>query len=138
MGTLESFLDALHQGVFQVVVPKTVVTEPLGPDWKRPPLNVPGPGTIASYRRGQYHTHETVSEYHVHIPVRSGEEPIMHPVDGAPLVLMLHGTMETLLVTAKDATRRDPLQRLENQCISWKLGREGVCRMDSGMRSDRV
>ncbi|HOZ42626.1 MAG TPA: hypothetical protein PLD13_03425, partial [Methanoculleus sp.] len=67
MSTLESYLDALHRGVFQVVVPKALVTEPLEPVWKRSAINVPSPGTIASYRKGQYHAHETASEYHVHM-----------------------------------------------------------------------
>ncbi|MCM2466229.1 HdeD family acid-resistance protein [Methanoculleus oceani] len=122
MSTLESFLDALHQGVFQVVVPKAVVTEPLEPDWKRSAINVPSPDTIASYRKGQYHAHETVSEYRVHMDRYDPEKnPLMHLIDDAPLVLMLHETMETIFVTGKDATRSDPLQRLEDQRVSWKL-----------------
>ena len=122
MSTLESYLGALHQGVFQVVVPKAVVTEPLEPDWKRSAINVPSPDTIASYRKGQYHAHETVSEYRVHMDRYDPEKnPLMHLIDDAPLVLMLHETMETIFVTGKDATRSDPLQRLEDQRVSWKL-----------------
>jgi uncharacterized membrane protein HdeD (DUF308 family) len=122
LSTLESFLDALHQGVFQVVVPKAVVTEPLEPDWKRSAINVPSPDTIASYRKGQYHAHETASEYRVHMDRYDPEKnPFMHLIDDAPLVLMLHETMETIFVTGKDATRSDPLQRLEDQRVSWKL-----------------
>jgi uncharacterized membrane protein HdeD (DUF308 family) len=122
LSTLESYLDALHQGVFQVVVPKAVVTEPLEPGWKRSAINVPSPDTIASYRKGQYHAHETVSEYRVHMDRYDPEKnPLMHLIDDAPLVLMLHETMETIFVTGKDATRRDPLQRLEDQRVSWKL-----------------
>ncbi len=122
MSTLESFLDALHQGVYQVIVPKAVVTEPLEPDWKRSAINVPSPDTIASYRRGQYHAHETVSEYRVHMDRYDPEKnPLMHLIDDAPLVLMVHDTMETILVTAKDATRRDPLQRLLDQQMSWRF-----------------
>ncbi|HOI12255.1 MAG TPA: DUF308 domain-containing protein [Methanoculleus sp.] len=122
MGTLESYLDALHQGVFQVVVPRTLVTEPLEPDWKRSPINVPSPETIASYRKGQYHAHETVSEYRVHMDRYDPEKnPIMHLIDDAPLLLMIHETMETILVTGRDATRKDPLQRLLDQHTSWRL-----------------
>jgi uncharacterized membrane protein HdeD (DUF308 family) len=122
LSTLESYLGALHQGVFQVVVPKAVVTEPLEPDWKRSAINVPSPDTIASYRKGQYHAHETVSEYRVHMDRYDPEKnPLMHLIDDAPLVLMLHETMETIFVTGKDATRSDPLQRLEDQRVSWKL-----------------
>ena len=121
MSTLESFLDALHQGVFQVVVPKSAV-ERLGPDWKRSAINVPSPDTIASYRKGQYHAHETESEYRVHMDRYDPEKnPIMHLVDDAPLALMLHETMETVFVTGKDATRRDPLQRLADQHMTWKF-----------------
>ncbi|MDD4455128.1 MAG: DUF308 domain-containing protein [Candidatus Methanomethylophilaceae archaeon] len=121
MSTLESFLDTLHQGVFQVVVPKSAV-EPLGPDWKRSAINVPSPDTVASYRKGQYHAHETASEYRVHMDRYDPEKnPIMHLVDDAPLALMLHETMETVFVTGKDATRKDPLQRLADQHMTWKL-----------------
>ncbi|MDD3069961.1 MAG: hypothetical protein PHX88_02040 [Methanoculleus horonobensis] len=122
MSTLESYLDALHQGVFQVVVPKALVTEPLEPAWKRSAINVPSPETIASYRRGQYHAHETASEFHVHMDRYDPEKnPIMHLIDDAPLVLMIHETMETILVTGRDATRKDPMQRLLDQRISWGL-----------------
>lgn len=122
MSTLESYLDALHQGVFQVVVPKDLVTEPLDPGWKRSAINVPSPGTIASYRKGQYHAHETATEYRVHMDRYDPEKnPIMHLIDDAPLVLMIHETMETILVTAKDAARRDPRQRLFDQKMSWRL-----------------
>jgi len=122
LSTLESYLDALHQGVFQVVVPKAVVTEPLEPGWKRSAINVPSPDTIASYRKGQYHAHETVSEYRVHMDRYDPEKnPLMHLIDDAPLVLMIHETMETIFVTGRDATRRDPRQRLADQNMSWKL-----------------
>ncbi|WP_332449979.1 DUF308 domain-containing protein [Methanoculleus sp.] len=122
MSTLESYLDALHQGVFQVVVPKDLVTEPLEPGWKRSAINVPSPETIASYRKGQYHAHETVLEYRVHMDRYDPEKnPIMHLIDDAPLALMLHETMETVFITGKDATRRDPLQRLADQHMTWKF-----------------
>ncbi|BBL68768.1 HdeD family acid-resistance protein [Methanoculleus chikugoensis] len=122
MSTLESYLDALHQGVFQVVVPKALVTEPLEPGWKQSAINVPSPDTIASYRKGRYHAHETVSEYRVHMDRYDPEKnPIMHLIDDAPLALMLHETMETVFVTGKDATRRDPLQRLADQHMTWKF-----------------
>ncbi|WP_292366838.1 MULTISPECIES: HdeD family acid-resistance protein [unclassified Methanoculleus] len=122
MSTLESYLDALHQGVFQVVVPKALVTDPLDPGWKRSAINVPSPETVASYRKGQYHAHETVSEYRVHLDRYDPEKnPLMHLIDDAPLVLMVYETMDTILVTAKDATRKDPLQRLLDQHTSWRL-----------------
>ena len=49
------FLDALRQGVREVVVPKEEVTEPLVPPWKKSATNLPTPETIASYRNGQCH-----------------------------------------------------------------------------------
>ncbi|WP_054848467.1 hypothetical protein [Methanoculleus chikugoensis] len=110
------------RGVFQVVVPKALVTEPLEPGWKQSAINVPSPDTIASYRKGRYHAHETVSEYRVHMDRYDPEKnPIMHLIDDAPLALMLHETMETVFVTGKDATRRDPLQRLADQHMTWKF-----------------
>jgi len=54
---LMDFLDTLHQGVREVVVPKESVTEPLVPPWKRSEINLPTSETIASCRNGQYHVH---------------------------------------------------------------------------------
>jgi uncharacterized membrane protein HdeD (DUF308 family) len=113
MPTLMDFLDALHQGVWEVIVPKPCVTEPLDPPWTRSPFNVPTPGAVASYRNGQYHAHETDEDYRVHLdrydPVKN---PVMHLVDDAPLPLMIYQTMETLAVSARDARRGDATARL--------------------------
>ena len=38
-------------GVFQVVMPKVLVTEPLEPGWKQSAINVPSPDTIAKHGR---------------------------------------------------------------------------------------
>ena len=108
MAPLIDFLDPLHRGIWEVIVPKDAVTEPLEPAWVRSPINVPSPKTIASYRSGQYHAHETAVDYRVHLdrydPARN---PIMHLVDDAPLLLMIYETMATLVVTARDAEQRD-------------------------------
>ncbi len=113
MAPLIDFLDPLHRGTWEVIVPKEAVTEPLEPAWIRSPINVPSPKTVASYRSGQYHAHETPVDYRVHLdrydPARN---PIMHLVDDAPLILMIYETMETLVVSARDAERRDAGERL--------------------------
>lgn len=113
MPPLMDFLDALHQGVWEVIVPKSCVTEPLEPPWTRSPVNLPAPGAIASYRNGQYHAHETEEDYRVHLDrYDPGTNPVMHLVDDAPLPLMIYQTMETLAVSARDAHRGDPTTRL--------------------------
>ncbi len=113
------FLDALHQGVWEVTVPKADVTEPLVPPWKRSEINVPSPETIASYRNGQYHAHETKDDYRVHLDrYDPTKNPIMHLVDDAPLALMLFETLETLAVSAKDARHKDPVARMADLRLS--------------------
>lgn len=119
MPALMDFLDALHQGVWEVIVPKSDVTEPLEPPWKRSAINVPSPGTIASYRNGQYHAHETEEEYRVHVDRYDPEKnPVMHLVDDAPLALMIFETLETLAVSAKDAKSQDPVARIADLRLS--------------------
>ncbi|NLX49556.1 MAG: hypothetical protein GXY82_06750 [Methanospirillum sp.] len=119
MPPLIDFLSPLHHGVWEVTVPKRDVTEPLIPPWKPSPVNVPSPGTIASYRNGQYHAHETGDDYRVHLDRYDPKShPVMHLVSDAPLALMLVETMVTLVVTAKDARSRDPAARLLDLRIS--------------------
>jgi uncharacterized membrane protein HdeD (DUF308 family) len=119
MPALMDYLGALHQGVWEVIVPKADVTEPLVPPWKQSAINVPSPDTIASYRNGQYHAHETREEYHVHLDRYDPEKnPVMHLVDDAPLALMIFETLETLAVSAKDARRGDPLGRIADLRLS--------------------
>ena len=113
------FLDPLHQGVWEVIVPRWEVTEPLAPPWKRSVVNVPSPGTVASYRNGQYHAHETGDDYRVHLDRYDPEKnPVMHLVDDAPLALMIFETLETLAVSAKDARREDPAARIADLRLS--------------------
>ncbi len=113
MAPLIDYLDALHQGTWEVIVPKEAVTQPLEPAWARSPINVPRPGTIASYRNGQYHAHEMTGDYRVHLDrYDPTKNPVMHLVDDAPLVLMILETMETLAVSARDARHDDPIARL--------------------------
>ncbi len=122
MPALMDFLDPLHQGVWEVIVPREEVTEPLEPPWKRSAINVPSPGTVASYRNGQYHAHETGEDYRVHLDRYDPEKnPVMHLVDDAPLALMIFETLETLAVSAKDARREDPVARIADLRLSGGL-----------------
>jgi len=113
MAPLIDYLGPLHQGTWEVVVPKEVVTEPLEPSWARSPINVPSPNTLASYRNGQYHAHETADDFRVHLDrYDPSKNPVMHLVDDAPLVLMIFETLETLAVSARDARHDDQVARL--------------------------
>jgi len=119
MPPLTEYLGPLHQGVWEVIVPHESVTEPLEPTWKRSAINVPSPGTLASYRKGQYHAHETEQDYRVHMDRYDPERnPVMHLVDDAPLALMIFETMETLALSAKDARREDPVARIVDLRLS--------------------
>lgn len=113
------FLEPLHQGIWEVIVPKPDVTDPLVPIWKKSAINLPTPETIASYRNGQYHAHETEVDYRVHMDRYDPEKnPVMHLVDDAPLPLMIFETLETLVVSAKDAKREDPVARMADLRLS--------------------
>ena len=67
MAVIEDFLQPLHEGIWEVTIPRTLVTEPFGSGWVRSRINIPTPGTIDSYRNGQYHLHETSTEFRVHL-----------------------------------------------------------------------
>ena len=84
--------------MWEVAIPKESVTVPLDAGWKKSALNVPSPGTIASYRKGQYHVHETKDEWKVHLDRYDPDEhPVMHLLDDAPLLLMIGDTFITLI-----------------------------------------
>lgn len=122
MARLDEFLGPLHQGVWEVIVPRSAVTEPPEPGWQRSAINVPSPRTIASFRKGQYHAHETGQDYRVHMDRYDPEKnPFMHLVDDAPLVLMLYDTMDTLLVSARDRKSVDYRERIADQHLTWKM-----------------
>jgi uncharacterized membrane protein HdeD (DUF308 family) len=103
-----------------VIVPKESVTEPLDPGWVKSPINVPTPGTLASYRKGQFHCHEQKTEWHVHL---DNYDPKVHPglhlIDDAPLLLMIGDTVVTLIsgTRRKKGTEKEILQ---DQKRSWK------------------
>jgi uncharacterized membrane protein HdeD (DUF308 family) len=117
---LEDFLAPLNHGIWEVIVPKVSVSEPLGPAWERSRINIPSPGTIASYRKGQFHAHETKTEWRIHLdrfdPKR---HPILHLIDDAPLLLMIGDTFNTLVSGARKKTG-DEEQIRKDQTKAWR------------------
>lgn len=122
MSELDDFLAPLHQGIWEVIVPKGQVSEAQGEDWIKSSVNLPSPDTIASYRKGRYHAHETKSDWRVHMDLYDPDtHPVMHLVDDAPLLLMIAGTVESLWVDAKNTRKMDKKQLLHEQKIAWQL-----------------
>ncbi|HIJ06656.1 MAG: Uncharacterized protein XE11_0138 [Methanomicrobiales archaeon 53_19] len=122
MQRLEDLLKPLHEGVWEVVVPKSGVASPLSENWVISRMNIPSPGTLASYRFGQYHLHETASEYRVHLDRYDPKEhPVLHLADDAPLVLMVIDTVSALLIDSKKAFVLDTPGLLSEQAKAWKL-----------------
>ena len=120
MTTLDEFLGPLNDGVWEVIVPKESVTEPLDAGWVKSPINVPTPGTIASYRKGQYHVHEQQAEWHVHLDNHDPKvHPYLHLIDDAPLLLMIGDTVITLIAGTRKKTGNEK-EILEDQKRSWK------------------
>jgi uncharacterized membrane protein HdeD (DUF308 family) len=119
---LDDFLAPLHQGVWEVEVPKESVTEPLDPGWEKSSVNIPSQGTIASYRKGQYHVHETTDEWRVHLDRYDPKDhPVLHLVDDAPLLLMIGDTVVALAQDTQRGKVRDTDTILEEQNRSWQL-----------------
>lgn len=105
MTKINDYLEPLNQGIWEVVIPKEDVTEPLGDEWEKSPINVPSPGTIASYRNGQYHIHESKNEWHVHLDRYDPKaHPFLHLIDDAPLFLMISETIITLFSEVRGKT----------------------------------
>ncbi|MDD3977137.1 MAG: DUF308 domain-containing protein [Methanomicrobium sp.] len=122
MSKLEDFLEPLNQGVWEVSVSKDSVTEPLGTDWKKSAINVPSPGTVASFRKGQYHVHETRTEWKVHLDRYDPKKhPVMHLLDDAPLLLMVGDTFVTLISDIRSNKTTDTKEILKQQNKSWHL-----------------
>jgi uncharacterized membrane protein HdeD (DUF308 family) len=117
---LDDFLEPLHHGVWEVVVPKESVTETLDSGWEKSGINVPSPGTIASYRKGQYHVHETATEWRVHLDNHDPKtHPALHLIDDAPLLLMIGDTFVTLIAGARKRSG-DEKGILEGQKRAWQ------------------
>jgi len=117
---LDEFLHPLHEGVWEVIVPKDSVTEPLDPGWVKSRINVPSPGTLESYRKGQYHCHEQQTEWHVHLDNYDPKiHPILHLIDDAPLLLMIGDTVTTIIAGTRKKTGKEK-EILKDQERSWK------------------
>ncbi len=122
MTALDDFLGPLHRGVWEVCIPKDSVTDPLDKDWEKSAINIPSPGTIASYRKGQYHVHETPTEWHVHLDRYDPKaHPILHLVDDAPLLLMIAVVFVTLLRGRREMTERETRAILSQQERAWQI-----------------
>lgn len=116
MPEIEDFLQPLEEGVWEVSVPLNLVTDPLGNDWIKSQINVPTPGTIASYRKGQFHLHETQSEYKVHLDrYDPANHPVLHLIADAPLLLMISETFITLISLTRRSSLPGVAERLERQ-----------------------
>lgn len=119
---LDDFLEPLHQGVWEVAVPKESVEGSPGTGWAKSAINLPTPGTIASYRKGQYHVHETATEWRVHLDRYDPKvHPLLHLVDDAPLVFMISGTLLALIMDTKSALRRETSSLVAEQKAAWQL-----------------
>jgi uncharacterized membrane protein HdeD (DUF308 family) len=121
MSRLDDLLGPLQEGIWEVVVPKGEVTEPLDPAWKKSRINVPSPGTIASYRKGRFHVHETRDEWRVHLDRYDPKEhPLLHLIDDAPLLLMISDTFMTLIVDSRRDPGKDRAVSLSAQRFIWQ------------------
>ena len=120
MSSLDEFLGPLHHGVWEVEIPIESVTEPLDQGWEVSRINLPPPGTIASYRKGKYHVHETATQWRVHLDNHDPKHhPILHLIDDAPLLLMIGDTFGTLIATTRKKTGNEA-KILEGQSKAWK------------------
>ncbi|MBN1168236.1 MAG: DUF308 domain-containing protein [Methanospirillaceae archaeon] len=118
---LDEMLSLLDEGIWEVIIPKDQVTEPLDAEWKVSPINVPTPGCVASYRKGRFHLHETVHEWRVH---RDRFDPVIHPflhlIDDAPLLLMIKETMVTFALRKNNTNSFFLTRFLEEQADAVK------------------
>jgi len=118
---LDDFLEPLSRGVWEVAVPKDEVDEPLDPGWMKSAVNVPSPGTIASYRKGRFHVHETKTEWRVHMDRYDPKvSPVLHLVDDAPLILMISDTFMTLVMETQRADIKKTGTILKTQRYIWQ------------------
>lgn len=121
MTGLDDFLEPLSQGVWEVVIPKDMVTEPPGTGWKKSKINVPSPGTLACYRKARFHAHETKTGWRVHLDRYDPEvHPLLHLVDDAPLVLMISDTFMTLIMNTRRSEIKNTDEILKTQRFIWQ------------------
>jgi uncharacterized membrane protein HdeD (DUF308 family) len=120
MATIEDYLSPLAEGVWEVVIPHHEIPTAPGPEWEKSLINIPTPGVIASYRKGQYHLHETKTAWKVHLDRHSPKSnPILHLIDDAPLLLMIAETFITILSFTKDSVHYDAQQTITKQARTW-------------------
>ncbi|WP_321507446.1 hypothetical protein [uncultured Methanoregula sp.] len=104
-----------------MAIPKVTVTEPLDTGWVQSRINVPSPGTIASYRKGRYHVHETKTEWRVHLDRYDPKKnPLLHLIDDAPLILMISDTFMTLIMDTRRAETESTAETLRTQRFIWQ------------------
>jgi uncharacterized membrane protein HdeD (DUF308 family) len=116
MPSIEDYLQPLHEGIWEVMIPRSQVTEPLGEGWVPSQINIPTPGTIASYRKGQYHMHVTRTDLRVHLDRYDPKiHPMLHLIDDAPLLLMISETFITLISFTRHSYIRSTVGRLQEQ-----------------------
>ena len=121
MAKLDDFLAPLSQGVWEVVIPKDTVTEPLDTGWVKSGINVPSPGTIACYRKARFHVHETKTQWRVHLDRYDPKvHPFLHLVDDAPLVLMISDTFMTLVMNTRRTEIKNTAHLLKTQGFIWQ------------------
>lgn len=121
MTKLDNFLEPLSQGVWEVVLRKETVTEPLDTGWVKSGINVPSPGTIASYRKARFHVHETKTEWRVHLDRYDPKvNPLLHLVDDAPLLLMISDTFMTLIMNTRRTEIKSTANILKTQRFIWQ------------------
>ncbi|HZD42437.1 MAG TPA: DUF308 domain-containing protein [Methanomicrobiales archaeon] len=116
MTTLDDYLEPLHHGVWEVKVPKELVTEPLDPGWEPSLYPLPKPGSIASYRKGFYHLHETLHEWRVHLDRYDPNfHPFVHAIDDGPLVFLITDLFVTLITDSEQISPHDTQALLKEQ-----------------------
>jgi len=121
MTRLDDYLHPLHEGIWEVVIAKETVTEPLDSGWKKSRINVPSPGTIACYRKGRYHVHETGTKWRVHLDrYDPAVNPLLHLIDDAPLLLMISDTFMTLVMETRRSEMRSTADSLTLEKSIWQ------------------
>lgn len=119
---LDEYLGPLLEGIWEVIIPKNLVPGPLDPTWVKSSINIPKKGTLASYRKGRYHAHETLHDWRVHLDrYDPRKHPVWHLVDDAPLLLMVTETMATLIGSSRKKAREDTAAALEGQKTTWRM-----------------
>lgn len=121
MTRLDDCLEPLSRGIWEVAIPKDLVTEPLDAGWIESRINVPSPGTIASYRKGRFHVHETRTGWRVHLDRYDPKKrPLLHLIDDAPLLLIISDTFMTLVMDTRRTDHETTAETLKTQRFIWQ------------------